>query len=364
MNVKPHYLQKQLQTMFVKYRDTLSENHQLSYLFWECTLRCNLNCIHCGSDCKSNSRYRDMPSEDFLKVVDQISKTNTPKKTMIVITGGEPLMRNDLEEIGSQLHKRGFPWGFVTNGYALTEARFKRLLKAGLCSVTLSLDGMEKNHNWLRNHKNGFKKAIETIKIITRARGLMFDVATCMNRQNFSDLPDLKQLLMQLGVKHWRLFSITPIGRAKNNEAFDLSDRRFYELMEFISKTRKEGKIKASYGCEGYLGAFEKKVRDGYYFCRAGINIASILADGSVSACPNIDRSFAQGNIYKDDFMEIWNNKFETFRNRSWKKQGICADCDSFKICQGNGMHLWDVENNKVLRCHFQSLQVGLPCDI
>ena len=91
------------------------------------------------------------------------------------------------------------------------------------------------------------------------------------------------------------------------------------------------------FSCEGFTAKYETEVRDGFFFCRAGINIASVLVDGSISACPNIDREFAQGNIYNDNFMDVWENRFDIMRNRKWMKTGICKNCKMFKWCRGNG---------------------------
>lgn len=126
--------------------------------------------------------------------------------------------------------------------------------------------------------------------------------------------------------------------------------------MDFIKETRKEKKINLSYSCEGFLANYENEVRAGYFFCRAGVNIASVLADGSISACPNINHSFIQGNIYKDDFLEVWNNKFQIMRERSWTKKGICTDCNVYKWCMGNGIHLYDDTAGQVLTCHYNKL--------
>jgi radical SAM protein with 4Fe4S-binding SPASM domain len=76
-----------------------------------------------------------------------------------------------------------------------------------------------------------------------------------------------------------------------------------------------------------------------------------VLIDGSISACPNINRSFAQGNIYQDDFLDVWNNRFEIMRNRSWSKVGKCANCKDFKRCNGGAMHLWDEKREDILCC-------------
>lgn len=80
--------------------NNLKELHPLKQLFWECTLRCNLHCKHCGSDCKRMAAVEDMPAEDFLRTIDSITPYVNPNKVSIIITGGEPLMREDLEKVG------------------------------------------------------------------------------------------------------------------------------------------------------------------------------------------------------------------------------------------------------------------------
>lgn len=354
--VAPSVTQKLALNLFSKYVNVQAEMHELSYFFWECTLRCNINCLHCGSDCHKSSAVKDMPYKDFLKVTAQIATRYNPNKTMLVLTGGEPLVRKDLEEFGKEAYKQGFPWGMVTNGYMLSKDRFRSLLDSGLRSFTISLDGFAESHNWLRGRDDSWERAIKAVQMVVKENDLVYDVVTCVNQKNFSELQRLKEMLIEEGVKKWRLFTIFPIGRAAENPLLDVTNEQFRWLMEFLKETRKEGKIAASYGCEGFLGSFENKVRDGYFFCRAGVNIASVLADGSICACPNINHAYVQGNIYKDDFLKIWDNQFQVMRNREWTKTGICADCKEFKWCRGNGMHLHDPEKPDVLRCHYKML--------
>ena len=122
--------------------------------------------------------------------------------------------------------------------------------------------------------------------------------------------------------------------------------------MDFIVESREFCDMDIKFSCEGFVGDYEGKVRDSYFFCRAGINIGSVLIDGSISACPNIDRSFAQGNIYRDNLYEIWQSKFEPFRDRSWTKRGKCKNCKDYEDCLGNGFHYWHGDKESVLLCH------------
>ena len=343
--------------LFRFYKKNTTKIHELTYLFWECTLRCNLHCRHCGSDCKKESIVRDMPVADFLRAIDSIAPHIQPHKTTIVLTGGEPLLRKDLEECGEELYKRGFPWGVVTNGYLLSSNRFNSLLNAGLRTITISLDGLEDSHNWLRANNKSFQKAFDAISLLPTIPDLKYDVVTCVNPQNLADLDQLKESLIKVGVKYWRIFTIFPIGRAKDDLNLQLSPVQFKQVFEFIRKTRKENCINVNYSCEGYLGDFEGEVRDNFFFCRAGISVASILADGSISACPDLRNNFIQGNICKDDFMTVWNSGFLKYRNRSWTKIDECANCASYRYCEGNGLHLRNEKDGKLLFCHLKVLQ-------
>ena len=338
--------------LFRVFRNNETAIHELNYLFWECTWRCNLSCRHCGSDCKSESCVPDMPFNDFLKAVEPLAQ-RYPRNTVIVaITGGEPLLRPDLAECGKALVNKGLRWGIVTNGMLYDEKMHARLMAAGLSSVTVSLDGLEATHNWLRNHSESFRRALRALRLIARTPALAYDVVTCVHQRNFPELPQLKELLIENGIRNWRLFTISPIGRAAHNDELQLSRAQVEEMMRFIADTRRENRIHLTFSCEAYTGKYEEQVRDSYFFCRAGINIGSVLIDGGISACPNIDRSYVQGNIYRDDLLEVWDNRFQLMRDRTWMRTGMCRKCKDFKQCLGGAMHLRPEASGNILRCY------------
>ncbi|WP_421919543.1 TIGR04133 family radical SAM/SPASM protein [Marinifilum sp.] len=341
--------------IFRKFKDSETKRHELNYLFWECTTRCNLNCVHCGSDCSKNSSYPDMPIKDFFRAIDTIK--HIPQNFTLVFTGGEPLLRKDIEICGKDLRKRGFRWGLVSNGHLYNKQRHISLLNAGMGALTISLDGLRNSHNWLRNDENSFDKVINAIQLAVSSNRIEFDVVTCVNKNNINELEQIKELLISNNVKAWRLFTIIPIGRAAHHSDLSLSDKQFVQLMDFIAESRRSNGIDVKFSCEAYVGKYELKVRDSFFFCRAGINIGSILIDGSISACPNIDRSFAQGSIYSDNFYETWQKKFHVFRNREWTKVGQCELCKDFKECGGNGLHLWHRDKKNVLVCHNKKIE-------
>ena len=330
--------------------------HPLEQLFWESTLRCNVHCLHCGSDCVSSTETPDMPAEDFLHVIDtEVTPHVNPHNVLIIISGGEPLMRKDLAEVGRALYDRGYPWGMVTNGLALAEARFRELRKSGLRSITVSLDGLQDDHIWLRQHPLAFDGACRAIRLCAAEKNLTWDVVTCANQRTINNLPAIRDMLWDLGVRNWRVFGIDPMGRAATNPELILTDEQFRQLMDFVASERKAGRH-VSYSCEGYLGDYEGKVRDNLYQCAAGISIASILIDGSISACTSIRGKYYQGNIYKDSFWQVWENGFKPYRDRSWmRKLEPCNNCKAFDFCEGNGMHMRR-EDGSLMLCHLNRL--------
>lgn len=330
--------------------------HELSYLFWECTRRCNLRCLHCGSDCSAGSARGDMPFGDFLRAILPLKNAYPPNTITVVITGGEPLLRGDLPQCGRALREHGFRWSIVTNGYAYTPDVHARLLAAGMGAITLSLDGLEDAHSWLRSSTRSFANALKALELITASKRLCYDIVTCVNRKNINTLPELKELLISKKVAAWRLFTIAPIGRAKGNDDLQLTPQELTQLMDFIAGARADRRIDAKLSCEAYVGAHEKRVRDAPFFCRAGVTIASVLADGSIAACPNINRHFVQGNIYRDSFLDVWSNRFEVMRNRRWTRTGICARCSDYKRCNGGAMHLWSERQDAILTCINQKM--------
>jgi len=344
------------QFFFNRFKKNEAKIHELTYIMWECTRRCNLQCRHCGSDCTLNSKIKDMPADDFLRAILPVREMYKPESITVAITGGEPLLHPDLCRCGKTLREHGFHWGIVTNGYAYTPEAHAKLLAAGMETITLSLDGFEAAHNWLRGNGESFKKALRALGLITSTQGLVYDVVTCVHKKNLAELPEFMEFLISKNTRAWRLFAISPIGRAAHDDDLLLGGEELTRLLDFIARARNDSRMHTQFCCGAYTGKYERQVRDTGFFCRAGINIASVLTDGSISACANINRSFAQGNIYRDSFLDVWGNRFAVMRNRAWTKTGICRDCKEYANCAGGAMHLWDEKQDTPLTCMYHEM--------
>ena len=239
--------------------------HPLRQLFWECTLKCNMSCRHCGSDCKAVSDSPEMPFEDFAPVLDEIKRHQPGARTIVFTVGGEPLVRKDIVECGRKITENGFLWGMVSNGKLIDGPMMRELSGAGLRSLAVDVDGLRDTHNWLRNDERSFDAVYNAIGHIRNAPHLDWDVITCVNGRNVTQLEEIKRMLIEAGVTKWRCFTIIPMGRAKNNEGMLLNNEQYCSLMDFIVRTRAEGSISLSYSCKGYLGRYEGLVRRSHF---------------------------------------------------------------------------------------------------
>lgn len=346
------------------YKRLETKVHPLRYLFLEITSQCNLACLHCGSDCGATKSAGELSTQEWVSLIESLPQRFPEPRPFVVITGGEPLCHPELPLILEAAKRSGLRAGMVTNGWLLDEKRLTMLLGLGLESLTVSLDGLEPSHDWLRGRNGSYQRAMTGIEALARSNIRIFDVVTCVNPRNLSELPELEARLKTAGVKRWRLFSIFPKGRAKSNPGLILRAAQIKQLLEWIAQRRQANQgtdFTVDFCCEGYLPPdLDRQVRDEPYFCRAGINIGSVLGDGTISACPNISRTLAQGNVRQDDLREVWDSRFQKYRDRAWMKQGPCATCGQWKRCQGNSLHLWDDERGHTCLCHHAAAQHGI----
>ncbi len=341
-------------------QDLEADLHKLRYLFWECTRRCNLNCLHCGSDCGKDDDEAGLPRPIIEGVLDRIAQAYDASGIVLVTTGGEPLVRKDVMQVLAHAGELGFRLGMVTNGMALDQRRAEQLAEVGLESIVVSLDGPEPIHEWLRDRKGSFRKACRALSACRQVGLPIVEGITCVTPRSIETLEQTYEITRDLGATHWRVFNIFPAGRARDNRDLLLDDdqiRRFVQTMVRLRQRGKEDGVVVNLSEEGFLGwDWEDKVRDTPYFCRAGVNISGIMADGAIAACPNLAPWMHQGNVREDDFVQVWEQRYELFRDRSWTQEGDCAGCKEWPVCKGNSLHLWDSENKRPHTCHYKVL--------
>ena len=290
------------------------------------------------------------------KTFKEIAEDYDSKKIMIAVTGGEPLIRKDLFEVMGYANGLGFPWGMVTNGYLVDKQVTRKMKETGMSSIVVSIDGLGKTHDGLRQKDGSYEKAIEAVKILAKVDSIKaLQVTTTLNKNNFDELEKMYETFLGLGITSWRVMNIDPIGRAEKNKDLLLADEQLKKLLYFIKEKRKTSKIDITYDCSGFLGLdLENKVRNHFFICNTGINTGSILHNGDIFVCPNVPRhkELVQGNVRKDRFSDVWDNKFEMFRNKNRTKCEKCARCEWWSECLGSSYHLWDFDKKQPKFCH------------
>jgi radical SAM protein with 4Fe4S-binding SPASM domain len=358
-----HLLFRGYLRLWSHYRRSQTETHPLTYLFWESTLNCNFACKHCGSNAGAGrSRVKgELTSVEIKKTLKEISQDFDPRKIILAVTGGEPLVRKDLFEVTGYASKLGFPWGMVTNGYLMDQKTVVKAKEAGMKTVVVSIDGIGKTHDWFRGVEGAYDRAVAAVKSLARENFLDdLQITTVIYRRNFSELEKMYKTFLTLGINSWRLFNVDPIGRAENNQELLLNSKQLKGLLDFITEKRKQSrKVEITYGCGCFLGLdYEKKVRGHFFTCPTGINVASILANGDIYVCPNVPRrtELVQGNVRKDRFSEVWNDKFKPFRDPNRTKCRECQNCEFWEDCAGGSFHLWDFEMKRPKMCIYKEM--------
>ena len=340
-----------------------AREHPLRYLFWEATLLCNARCRHCGSDCeRSTDTSGELSTGEIKAVLGRVAEANDPRRVMLAVTGGEPTLRKDLYDVMAHAKRLGFPWGMVTNGIATDESHVERAGEAGRRTLTVSLDGPEEIHDWMRGRRGAWRKAHRAIEMFRDAGYLkVLQVTTVVAPKTIPHLRETLGMVRDLGVDHWRLLGIFPGGRAGGEFGRDLlmNGEDFVRLFEFIAAVRRTRKRPLTYyGEEGYFGPrWEGEIRRFYHHCNAGTTTGGILANGDIMVCPSIPRVFVQGNVRNDDFVAVWNDGFRQFRDREWMRRGRCSGCRDFRYCKGGGLHLWNPEKMETKVCHHGMLR-------
>jgi radical SAM protein with 4Fe4S-binding SPASM domain len=342
---------------FIERKERLKNTTPLRYLFWEATLRCNLNCLHCGSDCvrDDSSRGRDIDGETVKRELRSIARRYPPGNCTFAIIGGEPLLREDIIDVGAFAADLGYNWGITTNGMLLSRTMIGRLKKANLKTIAISLDGIAEDHDRLRNCRGSHGRVTTAIRNLLEDRFYQqFDVICCVSRINIDHLDAFLEDVIRLRIPAIRFTPVFSRGRAGRNNELMLEQADYRKMLNFIARQRtSQNDVKVNLSEEGYWGPeWECVVRDEFHYCGSGIQIGSILHDGSITGCPSVSRKFIEGNISESSFIDVWTKRFSRYRqDRKKTFPGKCAGCEHWVLCEGGGFHLLDQDSASMSFC-------------
>ena len=348
---------------FVAEKARLRREHPLRYLFWEATLRCNLACLHCGSDCSrdQDSAQRELPAEAICRELAAIAQGQDPRAITFAIIGGEPLVRRDIDGVGAFAASLGYPWGITTNGLMLDAKRLASLKAAGLSTIAVSLDGLAPEHDRLRDCPGAFRRVVGALeRLVADPFYDAFDVICCVSTLNVDRLQGLVDFLAELGVPRVRFTPVFSRGRAGRNSPLMLSPAQYRQMLRFIAEQRaKRQDIDVTLSEEGYWGPqWECKVREGMHYCGSGTVVASILHDGRITGCPSVSRRFIEGDVKEIAFAEAWDKNFQRFRRgRRAVAPQACRKCEHWTLCEGGGFHLFDPAQSDIDTCSLRKVE-------
>jgi radical SAM protein with 4Fe4S-binding SPASM domain len=311
---------------------------------WEITRRCNLRCIHCENQCGEISS-RELPPERLRMVARDLVQLGCRE---VHVTGGEPLMHPDWDNLCRDFAEIGLRTSLITNGTLLDQARLDRAIDAGVGALGISLDGLQATHDSIRIRPGaGPSPWREAVAAIERAVPRIETVViTAVSRRNLAELPALRDFLASLGVRRWQIQLVIPVGRVLDiQEPFVIAPTDLETLTAFIVDARSSGKLphidasdtigyftERELGLRGPLGAPSL-----WTGCQAGIRAVAITYDGRVRGCSIMPPEFDAGDLHDESIATIWNDA-ERFaystRFDAAKLAGPCGRCRVGPLCR------------------------------
>lgn len=315
-----------------------------AYVVWELTLRCDQACRHCGSRAVV-ARPNELDTAEALAVVEQLAELQAKE---VVLIGGEAYLHPGFLQVVAALAQKGITPVMTTGGMGLTPDLAQAMAQAGLKRVSVSVDGLEANHNAIRKRKDSFAQTTRALQAVVAA-GLDASANTHFNRLNQADLEPLYEHLLALGVRSWQIQITAALGRAADHPEMLFQPWDLVHFVPRVAALKRQG-LQAGLlimpgNNLGYFGPEEALLRspwlegnDHFQGCQAGKYVLGIESDGAIKGCPSLQTAaYVGGNLRQQSLAEIWQNSpILGFRRESppplW---GFCQSCPFAAVCQG-----------------------------
>lgn len=306
-----------------------------TYIGIEVTRRCNLRCPHCFTE--SGGRAHPGPSAEALRAL--LAALVRAGAGVIAFSGGEPLLRGDLEDVMLAGLAAGVrEYRLVTNGALVTHARARRLRTAGLAVAQVSIDGVDAaDHAAARGCSTiEFYRAVRAVRLLREA-GVTVDVATVINPRNVQRVAELALLVESLGARGLRWCSFVPTGRARDEAVrarfavpAPALDRFLAFIRELSAHPRRPIEIFFDHG----IGPWNA---DGAFQCTSGAEVAYVTAEGDLYPCPGlVFPEFRVGNVFEAPVADLLGSPAMA-RARCLTKDDLSGPCHTCAnaLCTG-----------------------------
>lgn len=300
------------------------------HMVWAVTNLCNAHCVHCSSSagCRLPG---ELDTKEALGLIDQLAELGVVD---LALSGGEALLRPDIDELISHAVKRNMQVGLGTNGWWIQKERAHELKRLGLHRVQISLDGLGPVHDQVRGLPGLFERATAAMHACREA-GLQTHVCFTPHRDNVQDLEHVIQFAYEQGIHLFNLSQFVPVGRG--SQAMDLSAEKWKEIARHWANKRREyaGRMKfTSHLAQMALVDASLAKQEAFRGCQAGTGQGYIAPDGTVTPCVMLPVGI--GNVKDKPFREIWDESFviSDLRDRS-NLGGKCGSCVIRERCGG-----------------------------
>jgi heme b synthase len=306
---------------------------QLRMIAWELTRNCNLNCIHCRAAASKGPHEGELTLPECKQVIDQIAGFASP---MIILTGGEPLLRDDIFDIIEYGNAKRLRLVMAINGTLLTEEKAFLMKEGGIKRVSLSLDGKNaKTHDAFRGVIGSFNSVMRAADTLNSV-GLPFQINTTVTRHNVEDLLDIYSLVKAIGAVAWHVFLLVPVGRGKGLKGKELNTEAYENVLNWLYDIESKHEIEMKVTCAPhyYRIVQEKGDTPKSAGCLAGKSFMFISHKGIAQPCGYLE--IPSGDVKKDGVQRVWEESptFNQLRDLSSYK-GKCGGCRYLKICSG-----------------------------